>query len=125
MHGTVQCNGHESDDAAYEVQADGKIVYIGEHFEEGEEDEVDQRSTSSCKRKPPTEKASTTKRAPEKVGTQKAGTNKASTKKTPRTRNNLTNMPKPLIRTKKAPSKKPPSATQTVTKEYNCSQQEG
>ena len=51
-------DGYESDDAAYEVQADGEVVYIGAHFEEVkegeieegevEEDGVDQRATSSC-----------------------------------------------------------------------------
>ena len=110
-------DGCESDDTACEVQADdGKVVYIREHFkeikegeiEEGEfeEDEVDQGATSSCKRKTPTKMASINKRGPEKVGTrQKAGTKKALTRKKPR------NTPKPLTPIKKAPSKKPLSAT--------------
>ena len=55
-------DGYESDDAAYEVQADGKVVCIGEDFkevEEGEveEDGVDQCATNSCNRKTQTEKA--------------------------------------------------------------------
>ena len=92
-------DGYESDDAAYEVQADGEVVYIGEDFEavkegkieegELEEDGVDQPATSNRKRKTQTEKAPARKKAPSR---KKPG-----------------NRPKPLTPIKKAPSKKPPS----------------
>ena len=93
-------DGYESDDAAYQVQEDGEVVYIGEDFDEVEEgeveqDEVEEPATSTRKRKTQTEKAPA-----KKTQTDKPPATKAPIRKKPR------NMPKPLTPIKKPPSKK-------------------
>jgi hypothetical protein len=78
--------GYESDDAAYKVQEDGEIVFIGEDCDEENDGEEEERATTNRKRKAqPANKATTTKA---------------------RGRKKPTKRPKPLTPIKKPSSKK-------------------
>ena len=83
-------DGYESDDAAYQVQEDGEVVYIGEYIdddevEEDEEDGVEEPAKSTRKRKTQTKKAPA-----KKIQSDKPPAKKARKRKKPR------NTPKPL-----------------------------
>ena len=83
-------DGYESDDAAYQVQEDGEVVYIGEYIdddevEEDEEDGVEEPAKSTRKRKTQTKKAPA-----KKTQSDKPPAKKARKRKKPR------NTPKPL-----------------------------
>ena len=94
-------DGYESDDAAYQVQEDGEVVYIGEFFDEVEEGEVEQDGVEEPAKSTRKRKTPQTEKAPaKKTQTDKPPAKKAPTRKKPR------NMPRPLTPIKKPPSKK-------------------
>jgi hypothetical protein len=88
-------NGYESDDAAYKVQENGEVVYIGEHFDEVEEGEVEQDGVE--------EPATSTRKRKTPANITQAG---KAPGKNAKTRKKATNGPKPLTPIRKPPSKR-------------------
>ena len=99
-------DGYESDDAAYQVQEDGEVVYIGEFFDEVKEDEFEEGEVEQDGVEEPAKSTRKRKTQTEKAQAEKTRTDKPPAKKAPTRKNKPRNMPKPLTPIKKPTSKK-------------------